>query len=148
MFQDAGDFASVAFFVLQHRCPDKGTLTIEEVNYHLDQIASHNSAKEKDVVKKSLQSLLRNMSASEQKWLIRMIMKEPKVGLSQQSVFSIYHEDAESLFNVSNNLEKVILLFYQTLFCLSRIADSHVPPVALPGMITHQRLVLSVIVRL
>ena len=45
--------------------------------------------------------------AREQKWLIRMILKDMKLGISQQSVFSVFHEDAEDLFNVKMSLEKV-----------------------------------------
>lgn len=51
--------------------------------------------------------MLRKMSAREQKWLIRIIMKELKVGLSQQSVLSVFHEDAEDLFNVKTSLKIV-----------------------------------------
>jgi DNA ligase-4 len=50
------------------------------------------------------------MSAQEQKWLIRIVMKELKMGLSQQSVFSVFHQDAEDLFNVKMSLEKVDFL--------------------------------------
>ncbi|XP_071941905.1 DNA ligase 4-like [Antedon mediterranea] len=105
--QEAGDFASVAFFVLRNRCPEKGSLTIKEVNDCLDGIALNNAAKKKDLVKKNLMHLLRNTSALEQKWLIRMIMKEMKVGLSQSSIFSVFHQDADEYFNVTNSLSKV-----------------------------------------
>lgn len=104
---DAGDFAAVAYFVLKNRCPEKGTLTIQEVNNCLDGIATNNAAKKKDLVRKNILKLLTNMSAIELKWLIRMIVKELKVGLSQTSVFSVYHPDAEEFYNVNNNLEKV-----------------------------------------
>lgn len=104
---DAGDFASVAFWILKPRCPDKGTLMIQDVNDALDGVASSNAAKNKDGVRKNLMRLLKNTSAREQKWLIRIIMKELKVGISQQSIFSVYHEDAEDLYNVKMSLEKV-----------------------------------------
>ncbi|XP_041359150.1 DNA ligase 4-like [Gigantopelta aegis] len=107
---DAGDFASVAYFVLKNRCPEKGTLTIEEVNSCLDSIATNNAAKKKDEVRKNILHLLKNLSAMEQKWLIRMIVKELKVGLSQASILSVYHPDAEELYNVNNNIEKVCRL--------------------------------------
>ena len=58
-------------------------------------------------MRKNLLHMLKETSALEQKWLIRMILKEMKMGLSQQSVFSLYHEDAEDLFNVKMSLEKV-----------------------------------------
>ncbi|XP_076100664.1 DNA ligase 4-like isoform X2 [Mytilus galloprovincialis] len=104
---EAGDFASVAYYVLKNRCPEKGSLTIKEVNNCLDGIATNNAAKKKELVRKNILHLLTNMSAIELKWLIRMIVKELKVGLSQASVLSVYHPDAEEFYNVNNNLEKV-----------------------------------------
>jgi DNA ligase-4 len=64
--QDAGDFATVAFYVLKNRCPDKGRLSIAEVNASLDDLALSNVKKDKGGMKKSLQTLLRNLSALEQ----------------------------------------------------------------------------------
>ncbi len=56
--------------------------------------------------------MLKKMTAEEQKWLIRIIMKELKMGLSQQSVFSVFHQDAEDLFNVKMSLEKVVFFSF------------------------------------
>ena len=67
--------------------------------------------KDKAAQKKHLCDMLKKMTAEEQKWLIRIIMKELKMGLSQQSVFSVFHQDAEDLFNVKMSLHKVIALF-------------------------------------
>ena len=107
LFQDAGDFATVAYFVLKPRLSERGTMTIAEVNHCLDEVALSHANKSKDGVRRHLLKMLKNMSAMEQKWLIRMIMKELKVGLSQQSVFSVFHQDAEDVFNVKMSLEKV-----------------------------------------
>ncbi|XP_077014765.1 DNA ligase 4 [Tamandua tetradactyla] len=104
---DAGDFAMIAYFVLKPRCLQKGSLTIQQVNDILDSVASNNSAKRKDLVKKSLLKLITQSSALEQKWLIRMIVKDLKLGFSQQTIFSIFHSDASELFNVTTDLEKV-----------------------------------------
>ena len=54
IFQEAGDFASVAYFVLKNRCPDKGSLSIEEVNKDLDAIAVGNAAKNRESVRRHL----------------------------------------------------------------------------------------------
>ncbi|KAK3794568.1 hypothetical protein RRG08_003717 [Elysia crispata] len=108
---DVVDFASNAYHVLKRRCPQRGSLTIEEVNSDLDAIAANNVSKAgKDIVRKRLLRLVTSLSAIEQKWLIRMVMKELKMGLSQTSVLSVYHPDAEELYNVNNNLEKVCRL--------------------------------------
>ncbi|KAF6376352.1 DNA ligase 4 [Rhinolophus ferrumequinum] len=104
---DAGDFAMIAYFVLKPRCLQKGSLTIQQVNDILDSIASNNSAKRKDSVKKSLLQLITQSSALEQKWLIRMIVKDLKLGFSHQIIFSVFHNDATELHNVTTDLEKV-----------------------------------------
>uniref|UniRef100_A0A2C9JHQ7 DNA ligase n=1 Tax=Biomphalaria glabrata TaxID=6526 RepID=A0A2C9JHQ7_BIOGL len=103
----AGDFANVAYFVLKNRCPNKGSLSISDVNRDLDAIASGNAAKAKETVRKHLMHLLTSLNATEIKWLIRMILKELKIGLSQASVLNVFHPDAEELYNVNNSLEKV-----------------------------------------
>lgn len=122
-FQGAGDFANIAYFVLKNRCPEKGTLTIADVNTSLDAIAVNNSSKKKELVRKNMMHLLRNLAALEQKWLIRMILKDLKIGLSQQSVFAVFHPDADEMYNVNNSLEKVSFHQICFLFCLS--TDNH-----------------------
>ncbi|XP_062480714.1 DNA ligase 4 [Pezoporus occidentalis] len=104
---DAGDFAMIAYFVLKPRSPKRGRLTIEQVNEHLDAIANNNVAKNKGLLKKSLLQLITQSTALEQKWLIRMIIKDLKLGVSQQTIFSIFHPDAVELHNVTTDLEKV-----------------------------------------
>ncbi|XP_027722174.1 DNA ligase 4 [Vombatus ursinus] len=104
---DAGDFSMIAYFVLKPRCPKQGSLTIQQVNDVLDLIASNNSARRKDLVKKNLLQLITQSSALEQKWLIRMIIKDLKLGFSQQTIFSLFHRDAVELHGVTTDLEKV-----------------------------------------
>nr|XP_045002156.1 DNA ligase 4 [Jaculus jaculus]XP_045002157.1 DNA ligase 4 [Jaculus jaculus] len=104
---DAGDFAVIAYFVLKPRCLQKGSLTIQQVNELLDSVASNNAAKRKDLIKKSLLQLITQSSALEQKWLIRMIVKDLKLGVSQQTIFNVFHNDAMELHNVTTDLEKV-----------------------------------------
>ena len=51
------------------------SLTIAQVNQYLDDLAMANVKKDRPGMKKALQLLLRNTSAIEQKWLIRIILK-------------------------------------------------------------------------
>ena len=92
---------------MKHRCPEKGTLSIAELNECLDGIALGHASKDKNMENKHLRQMITNMSAMEQKWMVRMILKEMKMGMSQQSIFSVFHQDAEDLFNVNSNLETV-----------------------------------------
>ncbi|XP_066562257.1 DNA ligase 4 [Amia ocellicauda] len=104
---EAGDFAVMAYFVLRKRCPNHGKLTIKEVNDFLDSVASNNAGKQKDLVKKNLLQLITRSSALEQKWLIRMILKDMKLGISKETIFQIFHPDSAELHNVTTDLEKV-----------------------------------------
>ncbi|XP_075446837.1 DNA ligase 4 [Ascaphus truei] len=121
---DAGDFAAIAYFVLKSRCPKHGSLSTQEVNDHLDSIANNNAARKKDQIEKSLLHLITHTTALEQKWLIRIIIKDMKLGISQQTIFSIFHPDATELHNVTTDLEKVCLQLHDPSVCLSDVSIS------------------------
>lgn len=104
-----GDFASVAYFVLKNRCREDITLSIAEVNNHLDIISSSNSrGKEgqKDV-NNSIKHLLVNLSALQLKWMIRIILKDLKIGIKEHVILDAFHPDAMDLYNFTSSLEKV-----------------------------------------
>ena len=83
-----GDFASVAFFVLKNRCQENITLSIDEINSHLDTISINNSkGKEgQKEVNHSIKHLLVNLSAVQLKWLIRIILKDLKIGIKESVI--------------------------------------------------------------
>ncbi|KAM6945810.1 DNA ligase 4 [Aplochiton taeniatus] len=119
---EAGDFAGMAYFVLKKRCRDQGSLTIEEVNRFLDSVAASNAVKQKEQVKKSLLHLITQSSALEQKWLIRMILKDMKLGVSKETVLQVFHPDAVELYNVNTDLNKVCLQLHDPAVCLSEVS--------------------------
>ena len=51
------------------------SLMVSQVNQYLDDLAMSNTKKDRPGMRKALQLLLRNTSALEQKWLIRIILK-------------------------------------------------------------------------
>ncbi|KAG8188782.1 hypothetical protein JTE90_009176 [Oedothorax gibbosus] len=104
---EAGDFASVAYFVLKNRSPENGSMTVYDVNHYLDNIAESHAGKNKDELKNGLLHLFRNTSALEQKWMIRMILKDMKLGICENSILNAFHIDARDLYNVTNSLEKI-----------------------------------------
>ncbi|KJE94264.1 ATP dependent DNA ligase [Capsaspora owczarzaki ATCC 30864] len=107
--QSAGDFAMVAFFVLQRRLADRPSnpLTVTDVNTLLDQLATEYMSNNRPGVKDTLRSMLFRSTAREQKWLIRIIGKDVKCGMSAQTVLKTFHQDAVDLFNVCSNLRRV-----------------------------------------
>lgn len=55
-----------------------------------------------------LQSMLLKVSAIEQKWLIRLLLKDMRLGLAHTKILKAYHNDANDLYDVCNDLRKVI----------------------------------------
>ncbi|XP_042449439.1 DNA ligase 4-like isoform X2 [Zingiber officinale] len=102
---NAGNFALVAAEVLQCRQGMvSGGLTIKELNDMLDQLASTENKGEKASV---LSSLIKKTNALEMKWILMIILKDLKLGISEKSIFHEFHLDAEDLFNVTCDLKLV-----------------------------------------
>ncbi|XP_062270491.1 DNA ligase 4 [Scomber scombrus] len=119
---EAGDFAGMAYFVLKKRCTSQGNLSIKEVNDFLDTVAINNAGKQKDLVKKSLLHIITQSTALEQKWLIRMILKDMKLGISKEIVLQVFHPDAAELYNVNTDLNKVCQQLHNPSVSLSDVS--------------------------
>ena len=81
-----------------------GGLTIKEVNDALDRLSASDTRSEKASV---LSSLIKKTNALEMKWLLMIIIKDLKLGISEKSIFHEFHPDAEDLFNVTCDLKRV-----------------------------------------
>ncbi|XP_034236101.1 DNA ligase 4-like isoform X2 [Thrips palmi] len=103
----AGDFADVAFWILKRICGAGGELTVDDVNGHLDKIASFNASGKPKCVDAELTDTLHRMSPEEQKWFIRLLLKDLRLGVGQKAILNTIHLDASELFNTCNNLRKV-----------------------------------------
>ncbi|XP_038889085.1 DNA ligase 4 isoform X2 [Benincasa hispida] len=102
---NAGNFALVAAEVLQRRQGmTPGGLTIKELNDLLDRLASGENRAEKTAV---LSTLIQKTNAQEMKWIVMIILKDLKLGVSEKSIFHEFHPDAEDLFNVTCDLKLV-----------------------------------------
>ncbi|XP_025824228.1 putative DNA ligase 4 isoform X2 [Panicum hallii] len=103
--RNAGNFALVAAEVLQRRQGiTSGGLTIKEVNDALDRLAATENRSEKATI---LSSLIKKTNALEMKWLLMIILKDLKLGISEKSIFDEFHPDAQDLFNVTCDLKFV-----------------------------------------
>lgn len=81
-----------------------GGLTIKELNDLLDCLASSENRTEKTSV---LSTLIKKTNAQEMKWIVMIILKDLKLGISEKSIFHEFHPDAEDLFNVTCDLKLV-----------------------------------------
>lgn len=58
----------------------------------------------------------------EQKWLIRMILKDMKLGISKETILQVFHPDASELYNVTTDLNKVCLQLHDPSVSLSEVS--------------------------
>ncbi|OQV04258.1 hypothetical protein CLAIMM_09169 [Cladophialophora immunda] len=107
----AGDFAGRCYEALSKRPMrvEVGDMTIGEVNELLDKLSG---APREENQLPILAEFYKRMNAEELMWLIRVILKQMKVGATEKTFFHLWHPDAESLFNVSSNLRRVCWELY------------------------------------
>ena len=102
----AGDFAGRCFEVISKR-PMRtavGNLSIGQVNVLLDKLSV---AQKEETQLPIFEEFYEKMNPDEILWVIRVILRQMKVGATEKTFFSIWHPDAESLFNISSNLRRV-----------------------------------------
>ena len=107
----AGDFAGRCFEVVTKRPlrDEVGDMTIEQVNDLLDALSV---AQREDAQLPIFEELYTRMNADEIMWVVRIILRQMKVGATERTFFNIWHPDAESLFNVSSSLRRVCWELY------------------------------------
>ena len=109
----AGDFAGRCFEVLSKRAEriNPSDLSVGTVNNYLDELSR---ASGEDQQLSIFRWFYRRMNAEELTWLIRIILRQMKIGATEKTVLDIWHPDAETLFNVSSNLRRVCWELYDT----------------------------------
>lgn len=102
----AGDFAGRCFEALDKRPlrTEPGNLRIGEVNELLDRLAVASGESEQLPI---FEEFYRRMNPEELQWLIRIILKQMKIGATEKTLLNLWHEDGERLFNVSSSLQHV-----------------------------------------
>ncbi|KAM5375069.1 hypothetical protein ACJA88_007734 [Fusarium oxysporum] len=102
----AGDFAGRCFEVISKRPmrTDVGNMTIAEVNEQLDKLAASTGESENLRV---FETFYNRMNSEELMWLIRIVLKQMKVGATEKTFLDLWHPDGDSLFSVSSSLRRV-----------------------------------------
>jgi len=102
----AGDFAGRCYDVLSKRPmrTEPGDMSIEEVNEKLDKLAATSKEDEQIPV---MAEFYRRMNPEELMWLIRIILRQMKVGATERTMFHVWHPDAENLYSISSSLRRV-----------------------------------------
>ncbi|EIN09548.1 ATP-dependent DNA ligase [Punctularia strigosozonata HHB-11173 SS5] len=105
--RSSGDFPTVLYEVVNKRSSViKGLLTVHELNDVLDEL-SQNIGKQ-DVQSRILQRVYNRSTPEEQRWIVRIILKDMTISVKETTVFSVFHPDAHDLFNTCSDLKKVV----------------------------------------
>lgn len=102
----SGDFAGRCHEVLSKRPlrVDFGDLTIDDVNEALDRLSV---ASKEDEQLPIFRQFYQRMNPEELRWLIKIVLRQMKIGATERTFFNIWHPDAENLFSVSSSLRRV-----------------------------------------
>ncbi|KAL4741955.1 DNA ligase 4 [Aspergillus similis] len=102
----AGDFAGRCYDVVSKRPmrTEFGNMLIEEVNEKLDLLSSASKEEEQLPI---LAEFYRRMNPEELTWLIRIILRQMKLGATERTFFDVWHPDAENLYSISSSLRRV-----------------------------------------
>ncbi|KAI1105653.1 ATP-dependent DNA ligase [Jackrogersella minutella] len=114
----AGDFAGRCFDVLSKRPmrTDPGDMRIADVNEMLDKLAAASGESEQLPI---FETFYQRMNAEELRWLIRIILKQMRVGATERTFMDVWHPDAQDLFSVSSSLRQVCWDLYDPKFRLT-----------------------------
>lgn len=102
----ASDFAGRCFDAISKR-PMRaavGDMAIADINHQLDRLAVASGEAESLAV---LETCYNRMNAEEMMWLIRIILKQLKVGATEKTLLYLWHPDGETPFSVSSSLRRV-----------------------------------------
>ncbi|KAJ7876841.1 DNA ligase IV [Mycena leptocephala] len=118
----SGDFPTVLFEVVSKRSSViEGSLSVDELNDILDEL-SKNMGKQyeldtiqaeyiplpvRDTQSKILQRVYNRTTPEEQRWIVRIILKDMVISVKETTVFSVFHPDAQDLYNTCSDLKKV-----------------------------------------
>ncbi|KAI8362261.1 ATP dependent DNA ligase domain-containing protein [Mortierella sp. GBAus27b] len=105
MRDSAGDFSLVVREVVASRSlvTHPQGQTIRDVNRLLTGLSKKGSDN-----LEIFKTLVQTYTALENKWIVRIINRDLKIGMSENTVLPCYHQDALELFNVCSDLRKTI----------------------------------------
>ncbi|KAF8909386.1 DNA ligase 4 [Gymnopilus junonius] len=116
--KSSGDFPTVLYEVVSKRSSViEGSLSIDDLNDVLDDL-SKNMGKQ-DIQSKILQRVYNRATAEEQRWIVRIILKDMVISVKETTVFSVFHPDAQDLYNTCSDLKKVAYELWDPSFRLN-----------------------------
>uniref|UniRef100_A0A182P7L4 DNA ligase 4 n=1 Tax=Anopheles epiroticus TaxID=199890 RepID=A0A182P7L4_9DIPT len=90
--------------LLHGRCPTVGELTVAEVNCRLDAISSSGAVDTRE----QLVQLIERGSPLDQRWLVRILLKNLRLSLSSRRIMQLYHPSAPTLYDGTSDLRQMV----------------------------------------
>lgn len=103
----ATDFADTIYDIMKLRAVEQCQLTVYEVNRHLDAISVYNQNNNRPKIDNELIHMTKGLTAIDQKWLTRIILKKMRLGLGPQKILSVYHPSASDFYDRYVHLSRV-----------------------------------------
>lgn len=104
------DYAEVVYSVIKSRFTTSAEISVYDVNRYLERISSAYQNNNRQTIEVDLQELIQKMSALEQKWFVRIILKRLRLGIGEKKIFGFLNPRAPDLFIKYSDLEKVCQL--------------------------------------
>ncbi|THG99158.1 hypothetical protein EW026_g3144 [Hermanssonia centrifuga] len=102
----SGDFPTVLYEVVSKRSSViEGSLSIDELNETLDQLSENMGHSDRQA--KIMQRVYNRTTPEEQRWIVRIILKDMIISVKETTVFAVFHPDAHDLYNTCSDLKKV-----------------------------------------
>ncbi|KAG1728061.1 ATP dependent DNA ligase domain-containing protein [Suillus paluster] len=104
--KSSGDFPTVLYEVVSKRSSVvEGSLSVHDLNEILDDLSKIMG--KQDIQSRILQRIYNRATAEEQRWIVRIILKDMVISVKETTVFGVFHPDAQDLFNICSDLKKV-----------------------------------------
>jgi DNA ligase 4 len=117
----AGDFTLKLQSLLRFRMPSnvQSLLSVQQVNEKLDELALASSSDEREQI---IRYFFGNCTLIEQIWIVRIILKDLDLSMSELSILPLYHENAFKYFQVCADLKRLCIDLSDPTFKLERFA--------------------------
>uniref|UniRef100_A0A182W4T9 DNA ligase 4 n=1 Tax=Anopheles minimus TaxID=112268 RepID=A0A182W4T9_9DIPT len=93
--------------LLHGRCPAVGDLTVGDVNSRLDAIGEGGRVV---AARDELVTLIERGSPLDQRWIVRTVLKNLRLGVSNRRILQLYHPNAPTLYDGASDLKQMVQL--------------------------------------
>ncbi|XP_052863875.1 DNA ligase 4-like [Anopheles cruzii] len=109
--ETAGDLGDRIAQLVRGRCPRQGSLTVSDVNHYLDALSNVEwsaDVSHQTRVEQVLAELLKRGSPTDHCWLVRILLKDLRLGVGNRRVLELYHQQAPQLYDALSDLEQLV----------------------------------------